>query len=242
MLLSPEKCLIVAADFELPEINRILWIEKEVLELADELADTGVIIKVNTALRAVGCRLIPKLHERGVGVMADLKLLDIPATLRNDGYLLEEVGPEMLTASCTTGVDSMRALKERLPQTEVLGVTVLTTFDDADAQAMFTCPTMDAVMRLAHLAMQASLDGLVSSPQEAEILRAEFGLLMSLNTPGVRPEWAMVPNDDQKRVMTPAKAIEAGANRVVVGRPITQARNRRDAVLRTIDEIAEAAS
>jgi orotidine-5'-phosphate decarboxylase len=137
----------------------------------------------------------------------------------------------------------MQALKAELPDTEVLGVTVLTSLKDADTQAMFTCSTVEAVMRFAQVAADAKIDGLISSAKEAEMLRAEFGILLSLNTPAIRPTWAIVPGDDQNpdRIMTPAKAIRAGADRIVVGRPIVNAESPYDAVMRTIEEIARAA-
>ncbi len=97
-------------------------------------------------------------------------------------------------------------------------------------------------MRFAHVAAEAKIDGLISSPKEAEVLRAKFGIVLSLNTPAIRPTWAIVPGDDQnpERIMTPAKAIRAGADRIVVGRPIVQAEKPYDAVMRTIEEIASA--
>lgn len=121
-------------------------------------------------------------------------------------------------------------------------MTALTSLKDPDTQAMFTCSTEEAVIRFAQVAADAKIDGLISSPKEAEALRAKFGVLMSLNTPAIRPTWAIVPGDDQnpERIMIPAKAIKAGANRIVIGRPITQARSPYEAVMRTIEEIASA--
>ncbi|MBU1895557.1 orotidine 5'-phosphate decarboxylase, partial [Patescibacteria group bacterium] len=80
----------------------------------------------------------------------------------------------------------------------------------------------------------------ILSPKELEIVNHRFELLLSLNTPGIRPEWSLVENDDQSRVMTPKKAILAGADRLVIGRPITKAKDPLEAVKRTLDEIQEA--
>lgn len=239
--LSPAERLIVAADFKPPtEDYGRNWVREQILYLADILKDTGVYLKVNSALRACGYSLIDEIHERGLRVFADLKLIDISETLATDGALLREAKPEILTTMCVAGVSAMLALKAELVDTEVLGVTVLTSLKDADTQALFTCSTDEAVMRFAQVAADAKIDGLISSPKEAEALRAKFGLLLSLNTPAIRPTWAIVPRDDQNpdRIMTPARAIKAGADRIVVGRPIVKAQNPRDAVMRTIEEIA----
>jgi orotidine-5'-phosphate decarboxylase len=95
-------------------------------------------------------------------------------------------------------------------------------------------------MRFAKIAADAKLDGLISSAKAAEMLRAEFNIALSLNTPAIRPTWAIVPGDDQNPdlIMTPAMAIKAGADRIVVGRPIVKAEKPYDAVMRTIEEIA----
>lgn len=238
--LTPAERLIVAADFKPTGPNGREWVKAQVLALADSLNGTGVYLKVSSALRAAGYDLIDEIHSRGLRVFADLKLIDIRETLDTDGALLKEAKPELLTTMCVSGITAMQALKAELPDTEVLGVTVLTNLKDADTQAMFTCSTEEAVMRFAQVAADAKIDGLISSPKEAEVLRAKFGVVLSLNTPAIRPTWAIVLGDDQnpERIMTPAKAIKAGADRIVVGRPIVKAENPYDAVMRTIDEIA----
>ncbi len=240
--MSPEQRLIVAADFKPTAPNGRLWVREQVLRFADELKGLGVYLKVNFALRACGHKLIDEIHSRGLPVFADLKLIDIRGTMLTDGVLLREAKPELLTVMCVAGVTAMQVLKAELPDTEVLGVTILTSLKDADTRAMFTCSTEEAVGRFAQVAADAEIDGLICAPTEAAMLRAEFGTRFSLNTPGIRPVWAIVPGDDQNpdRIMTPTKAIRAGADRIVVGRPITQAKNPRDAVMRTLDEIAEA--
>lgn len=239
--LTPAERLIVAADFK-PDgsscgCGRVV---SQVLALADSLKGTGVCIKVNSALRAAGHMLIEEIHARGLKVFADLKLFDIGETLSTDGLLLRDAKPDMLTVLCTAGVSAMQALKAQLPETEVLGVTVLTSLMSGEVLRMFSCSIEEAVLKCASIADEAEIDGLISSPKEVRMLRAEFGTRFSLNTPGIRPMWAIVPGDDQnpERIMTPGKAIKAGADRIVVGRPIVRASNSYDAVMRTIDEIA----
>lgn len=236
--------LIVAADFRPTAPDARQWVFYQVVNLVKSLKGTGVYIKVNSALRACGYDLIDLIHSHGLRVFADLKLIDIGETLSTDGVLLREAKPELLTTMCVAGVGAMRVLKSELPDTEVLGVTVLTSLDDVDTKTMFTCSTEEAVERFAQIGAEAGVDGLISSPKEAEVLRAKFGLVLSLNTPAIRPTWAIVHGDDQnpERIMTPAKAIKAGADRIVVGRPIVRAKQPYDAVMRTLEEIEGALS
>lgn len=233
--------LIVAADFDPRKFGGINGVREKVLKLADTLEGLGVIIKVNSILRACGYSLIKDLHELGLRVFADLKLVDIPNTMETDGAMLAEVKPELLTVMCCAGIDGMASVQKVIgSETEVLGVSVLTTFDEEECQAIFTCSTKAGVLRFARMAQLAGLGGLILSSQEAEMLSKKKELLLSLNTPGIRPEWSLVAGDDQKRVMTPGKAIDAGAKRIVIGRPITQDDNPREATEKTLREIEEA--
>ena len=240
-MLTPAERLIVAADFKPMASNRKDWVKTQVLALAKSLEGTGVYLKVNSALRACGYGLIGEIQSLGLRVFADLKLCDIGATLAMDGALLQEAKPDIVTAMCVSGVAPLKDLKWALPDTEVLGVTVLTSLNEHDAKALFGQTILGAVRRLANIAVASEIDGLVMSPAELVQVRGQYGTL-SINTPGIRPSWAMVQGDDQNpdRVMTPAKAIKAGADRIVVGRPIVQAFNPYDAVMQTIAEIEKA--
>ena len=244
MALTPAERLIVAADFKPTLSNGREEVKTKVGSLARDLVGTGVCIKVNSALRACGYELITLIQSYGLKVFADLKLYDISETLATDGALLYKVKPELLTVVCSTGMKAMKELKAQLPNTEVLGVTVLTSHTNDDCQEMFSCSTEEAVVRFARQAERAGVDGFISSPKEVEILRKMFGISMSINTPGIRPVWAIVPGDDQnpERIMTPAKAIKAGADRIIIGRPIISAKNPYDAVMQTIEEIASAST
>lgn len=240
--LKPADRLIVAADFRPDPIMGLgrAHVESQVLTLAKSLAGTDVYLKVNTALRACGYGLIEKIHRYGLRVFADLKLYDIGETLATDGILLREAKPELLTVVCTTGFAAMQVLKAALPDTEVLGVTVLTSLKEADANNMYACSVEDAVLRFAKEGSAAGIDGFISSAHEVKMLREYFGNKVTLNTPAIRPLWAVIAGDDQNpdRVMTPAKAIQAGADRIVIGRPITQAQDPFAAVMQTLEEIA----
>lgn len=260
--LTPAERLIVAADFRPIPYDELKFLEPfqimlsqradtpyrhlmqeyvrwKVLTLANSLKGTGVYLKVNSALRACGHSLIREIQDRGLRVFADLKLHDIPETLTIDGMFLHEAKPEILTVVCTSGVDAMKALKAQLPDTEVLGITVLTSFSGAEVDNIYHRSIPTTVCCLAEIAQDAGLDGWIASPHEAEMLRT-LSDTMTINTPGIRPVWANVASDDQKRIMTPAEAIKAGADRIVVGRPIVKAEKPYDAVMRTIEEIASA--
>lgn len=242
-VLKPEQRLIVAADFQPKPGNNWFWVRKQVMDLVDKLAGTGVCIKVNSALRAAGQELVNMIHSRGLNVFADYKFYDVGDTNKTDGKILHVVSPELVTVACVAGLDALVALKAELLDSEVLGVTVPTSLKEADTQRMFGCSVMDAVLRFADIAKDAGLDGLISSAKEVPVLRERFGALFSLNTPAIRPLWSIVPGDGQnpERIVTPTKAIEAGADCIVVGRPIIQANDPREAVLRIIEEIAAAA-
>jgi orotidine-5'-phosphate decarboxylase len=236
--------LIVAADFE-PDPSKgqgSSWVRDQVLSLVDQLGGTGVYLKVNSALRLWGYGLINDIHGGGLKVFADLKLFDIGATLETDGALIAEYQPELLTVVCSAGREALAKLVRTLPNTEVLGVTVLTSLNEVDVQSMHGQTIDEAVRMFVNIASSANLGGLTSSPKEIQLVQkllSDKASAMTINTPGVRPSWSVVAGDDQNpdRVMTPAKAIAAGATRIVVGRPITQANSPLDAVLRTIEEI-----
>jgi len=244
--LKPAERLIVAADYSPQDHGGIEGVKEKVFALARELHGMGVYIKVNSILRAVGYDLIVWLHDLGLKVFADLKLIDIPNTMKIDGEMLAEVKPDLLTVMCCAGIDGMHVVQKVIGgSTEVLGVTVLTSLDEEECQAIFTCSTKAGVVRLARMAQLAGLGGLILSPQEVEILKKRFEITLGLNTPGIRPEWSLVEGDDQSRVLTPQKAITNGAQRIVMGRPIVKAtpndnglpQNPREAVERTLMEI-----
>ncbi len=244
--LKPEERLIVAADYSPRNFGGIQGVESKVLALAKELEGQGIYINVNSVLRSVGYDLIIRLHNLGLKVFADLKLIDIPNTMGTDGEMLAEVEPEILTVMCCAGIDGMNAVQKVLGNTtEILGVTVLTSLNEEECQSIFTCSTKAGVLRFARMAQLAGLGGLILSPKEVDILNKRFELTLSLNTPGIRPVWSLVEGDDQSRVLTPQKAIENGAERIVMGRPIVKAsandkglpKNPREAVERTLEEI-----
>jgi len=246
--LKVEERLVVAADFSPKDYGGRKGVADRVFRLAKELEGLGVYIKVNSILRDIGYDLIHILHNHGLKVMADLKLIDIDRTMATDGQLLEEAKPEIVTVMCCAGIAGMVAVKRELTTTEVVGVTVLTTFDDPDCDAIFTCSVEAGVLRLARLAQLAQIDGLVMAPKEVAIISSRVEITLDQNTPNVRPNWSQVQGDTQnvKRQMTPKEAIDIGARRIIMGGPIVGAKpnnegkpqSPREAVGRVLEEMS----
>ncbi|MEU5858852.1 orotidine-5'-phosphate decarboxylase [Nocardiopsis dassonvillei] len=157
-----------------------------------------------------------------VGVFLDLKLHDIPATVAGAARSVAGLRPSILTVHAGGGADMVRAAVEAAPETRIAAVTVLTSMDEDDLEQVgLLGPARDAVRRLAVLAVGAGARALVCSPQEVALLRSEIGPDVTLITPGVRPAGA--DRGDQSRVATPEEAVAAGADLLVIGRPITRA-------------------
>ncbi len=172
---------------------------------------------------AHGAEAVHAVREAsGRPVFLDLKLHDIPSTVGGAARALAGLEPAYVTVHASGGADMVRAAVQALPGTLVTGVTVLTSLDAAALARLGIAGTpLDAVRRLAVLAVGAGAGALVCSPQEVAAVRAEVGPDIVLVTPGVRP--AGGATDDQARVTTPEQALAAGADLLVVGRPITGA-------------------
>jgi orotidine-5'-phosphate decarboxylase len=157
-----------------------------------------------------------------VAVFLDLKLNDIPATVAGAARSVGRLRPELLTVHAVGGMAAVRAAVEAAPDTKIVAVTVLTSLGDADLERLgIAGPVGDAVRRLAALAVEAGARGLVCSPREVAAVRAEVGPDITLITPGVRPAGSEA--NDQARIATPEEALQAGADLLVIGRPITGA-------------------
>lgn len=187
-----------------------------------------------------GPALVEEVASQGFTVFLDLKLHDIPNTVASALHSLADLPVGLLTLHAGGGHDMLQraaeAAAKALPQTRLLGVTVLTSFDAAGLKAVGVADTpAGQVERLAALGLGAGLHGLVCSPLELPALRARFGEGPILVTPGVRPREAAA--DDQKRVLTPAEARAAGSTGIVVGRPILQATDPGEAVARILREL-----
>ena len=160
--------------------------------------------------------------DAGIGIFLDLKLHDIPATVRGAALAVEHLQPDFLTVHASGGAEMIAAAADALPGTRITAVTVLTSLDESALDAIgLRGPAREAAVRLAVLAADAGARAIVCSPQEVAAIRAAVPADIVLITPGVRPAGAGL--DDQKRVATPAQAIADGADLLVIGRPITGA-------------------
>jgi orotidine-5'-phosphate decarboxylase len=158
----------------------------------------------------------------GVKVFLDLKLHDIPATVAGAARAVARLHPDVLTVHASGGPEVIRAAVEAAPATLIAGVTLLTSLRAADLERIgITGSLSDAVRRLAVLSVEAGARGLVCSPREVAEVRAEVGPDVLLITPGIRPAGAAA--HDQARTATPEEAMRAGADLLVIGRPITGA-------------------
>jgi len=179
---------------------------------------------------------IRKIVELGMPVFADVKFHDIPNTVAGAARELAKVGAALFNVHASGGAAMMRAAREAAPHARIIAVTVLTSMNDGDLEAVGQERPADAqVTRLAKLAKESGLDGVVCSPREIGLVRKACGPDFLIVTPGVRPKGADL--NDQSRVMTPAEAARAGANILVVGRPITAASDPAAAARAIFDEI-----
>ena len=223
--------LVVALDF--PD-------GKSALAMAGRLRGEVGLFKVGKQLfTAEGPGLVRELVGNGDQVFLDLKYHDIPNTVAGAVEAAVRLGVGLVNVHASGGRAMLRAAAQAAQgsRTRVLGVTVLTSLGEADlAEVGFAEPPGRLVLRLACLAREAGLDGVVASPNEIGLLRGAMGRDFLIVTPGVRPAEAWT--QDQVRVATPQEALWAGADYIVVGRPITQAPDPA-AAARTIVQMLE---
>ncbi len=203
------------------------------------LGDSVCFYKIGYQLAfAGGLVLAERLARAGTRVFLDLKLHDISNTVANGVESVARIGATFLTVHAYP--QTMRAaVKARSSGLRILAVTVLTSYNDDDlAEAGYSGRVADLVARRADQAMQIGADGIVCSAAEVAFLRARVGASTTLVTPGIRP--VGVATGDQKRIFTPGDAIAAGADYLVVGRPIIEASDPRRVADAIVDEIAKA--
>lgn len=188
-----------------------------------------------------GYALVERLLTQGYQVFLDLKFHDIPATVAQACKAAAEIGVWMIDVHTMGGRKMLEAASEAVAKTShrplLIGVTVLTSLDNEDLLELgIGAGVEDQVVRLAELAHQAGLDGVVCSAREARSLRLRHGPTFRLVTPGIRPTGSAA--QDQRRIMTPLQALQAGADYLVLGRPITQADDPRRALETIYTDIA----
>lgn len=185
--------------------------------------------------------MLKPLEEGGAGIFLDLKLHDIPATVGRAAASASRLGADLLTIHAA-GKEMVAAAKASAGNTKILAVTVLTSLDLSEPLGLaekYREP-LNLVLLRAEQSHQAGCDGFVCSGREAKAVRELTGDSPWIITPGIRPEWSLVSGDDQKRVVTPAKAIGDGSDLLVVGRPIRDASNPAQAADRVVAEIEAA--
>jgi orotidine-5'-phosphate decarboxylase len=211
---------------------------KEALKLMSLLSGAVGVFKIGLQrYTADGPALLRAAHFLGP-VFLDLKLHDIPNTVAKAVESADKLGVKMLTLHLSGGSEMVRAaIAARKSGMWLLGVTVLTSSSDETLKEIGVSETTrEQVLRLARLGVANGIDGLVASPQEARMLRGEFGDKIKIVTPGIRPTGS--DPRDQKRFATPREAVDAGADYLVIGRPITDAADPKAAVARIVEELS----
>ena len=214
-----EKRPIIALDF--PDLAAVKHF------LAEFPEDEALYVKIGMELYyAAGAEVVSYVKSLGHAVFLDLKLHDIPNTVRSAMMVLRRLGVDMTNVHAAGGVEMMRAAREGLGDEAILiAVTQLTSTSQEQMVADQNIQTslLSSVVHYASRAKEAGLDGVVCSAQEATAIKLTTGSDMLCLTPGIRPSGAAI--GDQKRVVTPSEAREIGSDYIVVGRPITQADN-----------------
>lgn len=235
---SPSSRLIVALDF--PDL-------RPALEVAKLIGREVGMLKVGLELfHGVGPRAIQELNDLGARVFYDAKLHDIPNTVAAAAAAIGRMGVAMVNVHALGGIAVMAAAKEAVlrgaseagfPSPLVVGVTILTSLSDAELsrELGFRESSAEVVPRLARLAQEAGLDGVVASVHEVPAIKQACGRDFLAVTPGVRPAWSSA--GDQARIATPRQAVAAGADYLVIGRPITRAPNPGEALAKILSEM-----
>ena len=229
--------LIVALDFH--DID-------SVKKIVNSLGDNVGYYKVGMELfYSVGASVIDFLKSQNKNIFLDLKLHDIPNTVAGGLCSLMNLGANILNVHAGGGYTMMKTAADRLKEEaeknniarpKLIAITVLTSINQDDWEGLGYQNSMkDQVIRLAKLAKEAGLDGVVASPQEAKSIREVCGEEFLIITPGIRPAGAAI--NDQSRISTPAQALKNGASHIVVGRPIIAVENPVEAALKIIEEI-----
>jgi orotidine-5'-phosphate decarboxylase len=197
--------------------------------VVDSLDSDLCMIKIGSvSFNALGHQAISYASNKGFKIFLDLKLHDIPNTVKKSIKGLVSLPIDMMTIHTSGGLEMMKAAKKAVDGTDIkiFGVTALTSLSDEDTSLIFKRTAAEQVNTMLDLAEQAGIDGVVCSPHELSLVSKRESLLSI--TPGIRLKDS---NDDQNRVMTPKDALKQGANFLVIGRPITEAKNIKEALL-----------
>lgn len=243
--ITPAQRIIVALDVDTLD---------EATELAEELQGTGVTFKIGNQLGTYeGWKAASEFAQKyGVSLFCDTKFKDIPTTVGKSSRAITRFSPTMFNIMADNSLEALKsavtyrdeAVQEfGVEKPILLGVTVLTSIGDDEAVSIYGADAQSKVSQFAEAAAEARLDGVVCSSQEITLLKNNLKTKdLLLVTPGIRPEWAAT--NDQNRIMTPREAVEAGADYLVIGRPITQpppeigsARSAVEAIIKELEGI-----
>lgn len=233
----PKERLIVALDVATKE-KALILVEKLKAEVG--------IFKIGSELfTSCGPDIVSAVKAKGCGIFLDLKFHDIPNTVARSAAAATRLGVSILNVHALGGYDMMKKAAEavaleaktlKITKPKIIAVTILTSTDENSLKKIGINDNMEKqVLKLAGLAKDASLDGVVASPSEVRLIRKEMGEGFIIVTPGVRPKWASA--DDQKRIATPDEAVLNGATYIVVGRPIVEAPDPLAAAKRILEEM-----
>jgi orotidine-5'-phosphate decarboxylase len=243
MVVDLREKIIVALDVPTAESARKLF---------ELLRDSSVGFKIgNQLFTSAGPDIVREIKSKSRKVFLDLKYHDIPNTVARAAESATELGVDIFNIHISGGVEMMRAAAEAtrikaldlgIKKPVLLGVTILTSIDEYALRRVLNSGNSlrDQIVHMARLAQQSGLDGVVASPQEISPIRDACGDNFVILTPGVRPRWTS--SDDQKRTMTPAEALKAGADYLVMGRPIYHSHDPVNALERIFHEIQEESS
>ena len=204
-------------------------------KIIDNLDPKKCMVKIGSvSFNSSGHELIFYAAEKGFEIFLDLKLHDIPNTVKKSIEGLTALPIKLLTIHASGGKNMMKAAMEGVSGSDikVFGVTALTSLSDDDTNEIYRRSATDQVNAMLDLAESACIDGVVCSPHELELVSKRESLLSI--TPGIRLDES---NDDQKRVMTPKQAIELGADYLVIGRPITESNNIKESLSRIVESL-----
>ncbi|MDD5644912.1 MAG: orotidine-5'-phosphate decarboxylase [bacterium] len=230
--MSKKERIIIALDFDEG---------KEALSLVKKLKGKISFFKVGSQLfTRCGAAVVEEIISLGANVFLDLKFHDIPSTVRGSAASACSMGVRIFNVHASGGrkmmEEAVKTAKNSRISPLVLGVTVLTSMSDDELPEIGIGEKVDKqVLRLAVLAKESGLDGVVASAKEIEIIKKACGKDFIVLTPGIRPLWASA--DDQKRIVTPADAFDKGADYIVIGRAVTSAANPVEAAEKILGEI-----
>lgn len=235
--MNADERLIVALDVETKE---------KALSLVEKLKKDVKMFKIGSELfTSCGPKIVEEVKSKGCGIFLDLKFHDIPNTVARSAAAAARLGVSIFNVHALGGPDMMKkaaeaaaeeAKKLKIARPKIIAVTILTSMDENNLKKIGIFDNMETqVLKLAGMARDSGLDGVVASPSEIKSIGKNMGKDFLIVTPGVRPSWAAA--GDQKRIATPKEAIENGASFIVVGRPIIEAPDPAYAAKKVLEEL-----